>query len=129
VTTEKPTKEQLAKLPVWAQQAFASLDRELLSAKQTVAAMRVALNEMPPEGASGIVTWSNLDEDFALPDRCDVRFHDGGFGDKAHGRYIEVGFSGNDEDGRVVMVRGSGSIVIQPQAGNVIAVRLERGAK
>lgn len=129
MTTEKPTKGQLAKLPVWAQTYITGLDVELRNAKGTISALQVALNEVPSEGASGLVTWSDVQEDFALPDRCNVRFHEDGFGGKSHGRYIEVGFSGNDEDGRVMVVRGSSSIVIQPQAGNVIAVRLERGAK
>lgn len=82
---------------------------------------------MPSEGASGLVTWSNLDEDFALPDRCDVRFHEGGFGDKGHRRYIEVGLTSySNQSGRVLMIRGSEGLVIQPQASNVVAVRLRK---
>jgi hypothetical protein len=126
MTTEEPSKEQLAKLPLWAQQAFAILKQELRSARGVISTLRAAVNEVSPEGMSGVITWSDIQEDFVLPDGASVRFHEGGFGDKEHQRYIEVGFSESSLGGRALIVRGSAGIVIQPQAGNVVAVRVRK---
>lgn len=122
MTTEKPTKEQLAKLPVWAQTYIARLEAD----KAETDTLRAALGEAPLEGASGLVTWSVLMDDYALPDRASVRFHEAAEGEKGYRRYIEVGFSQNNRDGRVLMIRGSEGIVIQPEASNVVAVRLRK---
>lgn len=126
MTIEKLTKEQLAKLPVWAQRHFEMLEQALGDAKNEVRTLRAVLGEAPPEGASGLVTWSVLMDDYPLPDRASVRFHEAPKGEKGYHRYIEVGVSSGNQSERVVVVRGSEGIVIQPQASNVVVVRLRK---
>lgn len=123
---EKLTKEQLAKLPIWAQRHFEMLERALEDAKNEVSTLRAALGEAPLEGASGLVTWSVLMDDYLLPDRASVRFHEAPKGEKGYHRYIEVGFSNHNQKERVLMIRGSEGIVIQPQASNVVVVRVRK---
>lgn len=121
--TEKLTKEQLAKLPVWAQRHFEMLEQALGDAKKQVGTLRAALGEAPLEGASGLVTWSVLMDDYPLPDRASVRFHETAKGEAGHHRYIEVSLVKSSQGGRVLMVRASdGRLVIQPEVSNVIVV-------
>jgi hypothetical protein len=125
VTTEKPTKEQLTKLPVWAQRLVADLREEVEAAKSEADTLRAALGEAPLEGASGLVTWSVLMDDYLLPDRASVRFHEANKGEKGYHRYIEVSLVKGSQGGRVLMIRGSdGRLVIQPEVSNVIVVSL-----
>lgn len=127
MTTEKPSKEQLARLPVWAQQAFASLERELQSAKDEAVTLRAAMGEAPSGEPQGLVSWSVLMNDYPLPDHAYVRFHEAARGEKGYHRYVEAGFTKYDNQGeRVLVIRGSEGIVIQPQASNVVIVRLRK---
>lgn len=117
MTTEKPTKEQLAKLPVWARAYIARLEAD----KTEMDTLRAAIGEAVPEGASGLVTWSVLMDDYPLPDRASVCFRF-----QEEDAAIEVGLSRSNPGEHVLMIRGSGGLIVQPQAGNVIAVRLEK---
>lgn len=123
---ERLTKEQLSKLPVWAQRHFEMIERALASSKAMNDTLRAALGEAPLDGASGLVTWSMLMDDYLLPDTASVRFHEGGKGEADHHRYIEVGLRKSDarKGNRIIYVQASGSITIQPLAGNVVAIRL-----
>lgn len=123
---ERLTQEQLAKLPIWAQKHFEMIERALESSKAQCDTLRAALGEAPLEGANGFITWALLMDDYPLPDNALVRFHEGAKGEKGYHRYIEVGFTKSSQGGRIVTIRGNDGIVIQPQAGNVVAVRVRK---
>lgn len=126
----KPTEEQIAKLPAWAREHVARLEREKDSLERTNGILRAAIGKASPDGSNSLVTFSVLMDDFPLPDSTDVRFSFGQEGDSQIRRYIEIGFKASDlnQGKRVLYLRGSDGIVIQPHAGNMISVRLaERG--
>lgn len=120
----KPTSEDIAKLPKWARTYIASLEANAKNLQAEKAALQAAMTAAG-EGYQGLVTWSRLFEDFPLPDNADVHFNFGAPG-RALRDYITVGFKASElERGkRILHIHGSGSLMIQPVASNAVSIRL-----
>jgi hypothetical protein len=111
--TENTTDERMAKLPRWAQDRIALLKRELVLRGLEIDALTGS-----PVKEPGRMTWGSSfygSGEHGIPDNETVTMY------LAGDQLIEVRF----QDGAMV-VNGSQSLSIVPQASNVIWVRVER---
>lgn len=103
------TKEDISKLPRWAQQRIKSLTAE-------VERQQELLSVTPPE-ATNVVVADHMDER-GLPQNARIRFRLGRV-------QVEVGHQFKDD--LALNVRSlDGRLVVEPQVSNVICVRVKR---